>query len=65
MKLLGHHSLRTILIYIDLEKALYKETDDAFTVKVAEDLDEACKLLEAGFEYVTNINDKKLFQKRK
>ena len=27
--------------------------------------EEACKLLEVGFEYVTDINDKKLFRKRK
>jgi integrase len=65
MKLLGHHSLRTTLIYIDLEKALYRETDNAFTIKVAEDIDEACKLLEVGFEYVTDMDGKKIFRKRK
>lgn len=65
MKLLGHHSLKTTLIYIDLEKATYRSTNDEFTVKVAEDLNEACKLLEVGFEYVTDMNRKKLFRKRK
>jgi len=49
MKLLGHHSLRTTLIYIDLEKALFNETNDEFTVKVATTIDEACKLLEVGY----------------
>jgi hypothetical protein len=28
-------------------------------------LDEACNLLEAGFEYVTNMDDAKIFRKRK
>lgn len=28
-------------------------------------LDEACKLLEVGFEYVTDMQGKKLFRKRK
>ncbi|MEM3703973.1 MAG: site-specific integrase, partial [Candidatus Bathyarchaeia archaeon] len=65
MKLLGHNSLRTTLIYIDLEKALFRETNDEFTVRVAENLEEACKLLEVGFEYVTEIDGKRIFRKRK
>jgi hypothetical protein len=36
-----------------------------FHVKVAQSLDEACKLLEVGFEYVTDMNGTKLFRKRK
>lgn len=36
-----------------------------FHVKVAESLEEACKLLEVGFEYVTDMENKKLFRKRK
>jgi hypothetical protein len=36
-----------------------------FTVKVAETLKEACELLEAGFRYVTDMNGKKIFRKRK
>lgn len=65
MRLLGHNSLKTTLIYIDLETALFKETDDEFTVRVATSLEEACKLLEVGFEYVCEMEGKKLFRKRK
>ena len=36
-----------------------------FHVKVAETLEDACKLLETGFEYVTDMEGKKLFRKRK
>ena len=46
-------------------KHVFKETTDEFTVRVARSLDEACSLLEAGFEYVTDIDDVKLFRKRK
>ena len=64
-QLLGHRDLRNTLIYINLERALFQNTDDEFHVKVAQSLDEACKLLEVGFEYVTDINGAKLFRKRK
>lgn len=64
-QLLGHRDLRNTLIYINLEKALFQNVDDEFHVKVAHSLDEACKLLEVGFEYVTDMNGAKLFRKRK
>jgi len=65
MKFLGHKTLKSTLIYIDLERALYGSGDDEFTVKVAESLDEACKLLEVGFDYVTDMEGRKIFRKRK
>jgi len=66
MKLLGHKSLSNTLIYIDLEKAIYGAPDqEEFTVRVAQTLDEACELLEAGFDYVMDMDGKKLFRKRK
>jgi len=34
-------------------------------VKVSNTLEEACELIEAGFEYVTDIEDKMIFRKRK
>jgi len=38
---------------------------DEFHSAVAERIDEARKLVEAGFEYVCTYNDVKLFRKRK
>jgi integrase/recombinase XerD len=64
-QLLGHRDLRNTLIYINLEKALFQNADEEFHVKVAQNLDEACKLLEVGFEYVTDLDGAKLFRKRK
>ena len=64
-KLLGHKHVATTEIYINMEKMAFGESSDDFTVKVAITLDEACKLLEVGFDYVTEMDGKKLFRKRK
>ena len=63
-RLLGHKSVLNTQIYVNLEQAIFEVNDD-YDVKIAETLDEACKLLEVGFEYVTDMNGKKLFRKRK
>lgn len=49
-----------------IEWALFQSSvDDEFTVKAVGTLDEAVKLLEVGFEYVTYMDGVKLFRKRK
>ena len=64
--LLGHRNIKSTMRYIDLETALYHSSnEDDFHVKVAETLEDACKLIETGFEYVTDMEGKKLFRKRK
>ena len=60
-QLLGHRRIEATLIYTQLVNF---ENDD-FHVKVAKTLEEACGLVEAGFEYVTDMEDKKIFRKRK
>ena len=65
MRLLGHNSLKTTLIYIDLETALFNDANNGFTVKVAASIKEACELIEVGFECVCEMEGKKLFRKRK
>jgi hypothetical protein len=64
-QLLGHRDLRNTLIYINLEKVIFQNAGKEYHIKVAEDLQEACKLLEVGFEYFTDLNGAKLFKKRK
>jgi hypothetical protein len=64
-QVLGHRDLRNTLIYINLEKALFQNADDEFHGKVAQNLDEACKLLEVGFEYVAEFDGAQVFRKRK
>jgi integrase len=63
-KLLGHKSILNTQIYVNLEQAIFEVNED-YDVKIAETLDDACKLLEVGFEYVTDMDGKKLFRKRK
>jgi len=41
------------------------DNPEEFTCRVAETLEKAKELIEDGFEYVTDIEDKKLFRKRK
>ena len=60
-QLLGHKKLDNTLIYTQLVDF----QDDEYTCKVAKTLTEATALIEAGFEYVTELDDCKLFRKRK
>jgi len=62
---LGHKKIEDTLLYVQLAETIFKETTDEFTVRVAKSLDDACNLLEAGFEYVTDMDEVKLFRKRK
>ena len=65
-ELLRHKNIRNTLKYIAIEKALFEtESVDEFHVKVAHNLEEACKLVEVGFDYVTDMEGCKIFRKRK
>jgi hypothetical protein len=66
-KILGHKLIQNTLKYIDLETSLFEVKDDQFTVKVASNTQETCKLAEVGFEYVTGeySDGGKIFRKRK
>jgi integrase len=64
-QLLGHKSLKSTELYINVEQAIFSETDQQFHVKVVSSVEEATKLLEVGFEYVMDIDGKKLLRKRK
>ncbi|MEM3880868.1 MAG: tyrosine-type recombinase/integrase [Candidatus Bathyarchaeia archaeon] len=63
-KLLGHKSILNTQLYVNLEQAIFTANED-YEVKAVETLEEAVKLLEVGFEYVTDMDGKKLFRKRK
>jgi integrase len=58
---LGHKYLTNTQIYIQLVDF----ESDEYDVQVAENLEEAKKLLEAGFDYITEMDGRKLFRKRK
>ena len=65
MKFLGHKNIKNTLIYVQLEEAIYRSQSDEFICKVAETVEEAKELIEAGFEYVCDFDGVKLFRKRK
>ena len=62
---LGHTDIKNTLLYIQLEQALFKETSDEFTVRVAKTPEEIKTLLEVGFEYVCEKDGLLFFRKRK
>jgi len=58
---LGHKDIRNTLVYthfIDFN-------DDDYTCKGARSIEEASKLIEVGFGYITEIDGVRLFRKRK
>jgi len=61
MEILGHKNIKNTLIYTHLVNF----ESDEFVSKVAKNAEEACKLVEAGFEYVCSTPDEILiFRKR-
>lgn len=62
---LGHKKLDITLLYIQLEKALYKTDSDEFNVKVAETKDQIVELLAVGFQYICKKDGLSFFKKRK
>ncbi|MEM3578084.1 MAG: hypothetical protein QXX51_06505 [Candidatus Bathyarchaeia archaeon] len=61
MKVLGHRNIKNTLIYTQL----IPSNEDDFICKAATTIEEAEQLIEAGFEYVCDIEGVKLFRKRK
>ncbi|MGA2683173.1 MAG: site-specific integrase [Candidatus Bathyarchaeia archaeon] len=64
-EILGHKKISSTEKYIHLEQMMYLENSDQFTVKVADTLDAAIKLMEVGFEFHATVEGHQLFRKRK
>lgn len=60
-QVLGHKNIQNTMVYVHM---INFESDD-WVCKVASSLEEAVELIEAGFEYVTEYEGKKIFRKRK
>jgi integrase len=60
-QMLGHRRIMSTMIYTHLID--FREDD--FHSATAKTIEEAAKLVEAGFEYVCTYEDVKLFRKRK
>jgi len=62
---LGHKELRNTEIYINIERTIFEDSNDGFTVKVAENPEDIKSLLEVGFEYVCQKDNLIFLRKRK
>jgi integrase len=64
-KCLGHKTLKSTEIYINIDQAIFQIENDEYTCKIAHNEQEVTQLIETGFEYVTDIGENKAFRKRK
>jgi len=62
---LGHRRVDNTILYIQLERTLFSVQSDEFHSAAAKTVEDARKLIEAGFEYVTEMDDLKIFRKPK
>jgi integrase len=62
---LGHKRSDNTDLYIQIEQKLFQYTDDDFTIKVANSVEEAIKLGETGFQPFDVIDGVHLYRKRK
>ena len=58
---LGHKNIQNTLVYTHLVSF----ESDEYVCKVAESIDDAGKLVEAGFDFVTHFDGKMRFKMRK
>jgi integrase len=58
---MGHRKIESTLIYTHL----INFNEDEYTSATAKTVQEICQLIEAGFDYVTDFDNVKLFKKRK
>jgi integrase/recombinase XerD len=54
---LGHKSIESTMVYINVEAALWLQSTDTWPCRVAHNEQEAIHLIEAGFTYVNNLGD--------
>ena len=62
MQMLGHRNIKNTLLYTQL---IQHEGEGEYICKAAKNVYEASELIEAGFEYVCEVEGVKLFRKRK
>jgi integrase len=62
---LGHKTLNVTLLYVQIEKALFKNEAENFIVKATKEPEEIQALLEVGFEFVCQKDSLMFFRKRK
>jgi len=61
---MGHRNIESTLHYLHIAKGILNYNEE-YSVQVAKDLNEFIKLIEAGFEYITDFDGWKILRKRK
>ena len=64
MQVLGHKGIKNTLMYVQLADELFRDQQE-YVSKVAKTEKDACVLIEAGFEFVCDFEESRLFRKRK
>jgi hypothetical protein len=62
---LGHKRIINTMKYIHLADTYFGEEDDEYITKVAENIEQAVPLIEAGFMEAADFNGVKIFKIRK
>ena len=64
MNILGHKNIKNTLVYTHIAEELFKGEQE-FISKVAKNEKDICALVDAGFDYVCDSDEHKMFKKRK
>lgn len=64
-QILGHKSVMSTQVYINIEASIFQFSNDEYNSATAKTIEEAQKLIESGFDYVTEMNGIRIFRKRK
>jgi hypothetical protein len=64
MQVFSHKNIKNTLSYVQLAEELFKDQQE-YVSKVAKNELDAWAMVEAGFEYVCDFNNIKIFKKRK
>ena len=65
MNYLGHKNITNTLLYVQLAEALFKDTPEEFTTRVTKTVKGVRTLIEAGFDFILEMDGVKIFRKRK
>lgn len=65
MNYLGHKSIKNTLLYVQLAEVIFKDMPDEFTTRVTKTVKGARTLIEAGFNFILEMDGVKIFRKRK
>jgi hypothetical protein len=64
MNILGDKNIKNTLVYTHIAEELFKGEQE-FISKVAKNEKDICALVDAGFDYVCDPDEHKIFRKRK